>query len=91
MYRTAQWIKSQIHTRKGGETEVITLSESRENLVEATGEGKMNPNEGGAKKSGGGRESTQVLRTTMQKYWVSSFLQKSPGAKCALNTSAQGL
>ena len=81
MYRTAQWIKSQIHTKKGGETEVMTLSESRENLVEATGEEKMTPNEGGTKKSGGGRESTQVLRTTMQKYWVSSFSYKKASYK----------
>lgn len=76
MYRTAQWIKSQIHTRKGGETEVMTFCESRKNMVEATGERKMNPNEGGTKKSEGGRESTQILRTTMQKYWVSSFSYK---------------
>ncbi|CAI8058329.1 Diacylglycerol lipase-alpha [Geodia barretti] len=68
MYRTAQWIKSQVHTRQKGEREVQTISESRENLAEDRKEGETCPDKGGKKSESGG-EGKQILRTTMQKYW----------------------
>jgi sn1-specific diacylglycerol lipase len=69
MYRTAQWIKSQVHTRQKGEREVLTICESRENVAEGAKEGITSPDEGGKKKSESGGEGKQILRTTMQKYW----------------------
>ena len=56
MYRTAQWIKSRIHTRRKGETAVQAVNESRANLTE--------------QEETSHRGGNQILRTTMKKYWV---------------------
>ena len=58
MYRTAQWIKSRIHTREIGEVAVMSVYESKNDLTEE--EAKAS--------SSGGRN--QILRLTMQRYWV---------------------
>ena len=70
MYRTAQWIKGQVHTREKGESEVLTISESRENVI--TEDERTSPNDRGKRKSGGREKDKHILRTTMQKHWVSN-------------------
>ena len=43
-------------------------------MAEGAKEGITSPDEGGKKKSESGGEGKQILRTTMQKYWVSHII-----------------
>ena len=61
MYRTAQWIKCRVHTRMSGEAAIMSIYESKNNIVEE--EAKMGDSEDSVNR--------QILRTTMQRYWVS--------------------
>ena len=58
MYRTAQWIKSRVHTRQHGEAAVMSIRESNADQIDA----EMRENSQIKKK--------QMLRTTMERYWV---------------------
>ena len=69
MYRTAQWIKRQVHTQQEGEAVVMSIRESRGNLVDGEREGQMSPDEEGRRSAGNG-ENRHILRKTMLRYWV---------------------
>lgn len=63
MYRTAQWIKNQIYNRQSGEGLVQSVCESKIKK-EAT-----NGNSGESSLT----ENKQILRATMEKYWVHTY------------------
>lgn len=83
IYRTAQWIKSQIHTRLRGEAAVLSVAESCENVQspmrDVTVRYKIAPRQRAM------TESKRILRATMERYWVRESVACTCTCTCTLH------